>query len=212
MCDKLQQDGSTSKPALTIMSFNVEGFTTNKGDMLGRMCSDNQCDVLCMQETHRDTMDCRPKIPGMKLVLELPDGRYGSAIFIKPELVITSAFSSRMNDTEIITVELGKCTITSIYKPPNKPFDFKSPSNFYNQDIRFVLGDFNSHSSNWGYTLTDENGKKVEEWAESEGLSLIHDPKLPCSFNSGRWKRGYNPHLIFASERISQQCIKYMSQ
>jgi len=48
----------------------------------------------------------------------------------------------------------------------------------------------------------------VQEWAENELLDLIHDPKLHYSFNSGRWKKGYNPDLIFVSSNISQQCLK----
>lgn len=41
-------------------------------------------------------------------------------------------------------------------------------------------------------------------------MILIHNNKLPSSFNSGRWKKGHNPYLIFSSEFISQLCTKKM--
>jgi len=43
----------------------------------------------------------------------------------------------------------------------------------------------------------------MEEWAEVNGLSLIFNAKLPASFNSGRWKQGYNPDNILASKNIA---------
>jgi len=39
-------------------------------------------------------------------------------------------------------------------------------------------------------------------------MTLIHDHKLPPSFNSGRWRRGYNLENIFVNEGIAAQCVK----
>ena len=71
-----------------------------------------------------------------------------------------------------------------------------------------VIGDFNSQSTTWGYNNTDENGDLVEEWSDAHHLSVMHDPRLPCSFNSSRWKRGYNPDLSFVSNNIASLSSK----
>ena len=41
-----------------------------------------------------------------------------------------------------------------------------------------------------GYKDNNKDGIAVEEWIDSNELSLIHDPKLPTSFQSARWKNG----------------------
>ena len=46
----------------------------------------------------------------------------------------------------------------------------------------------------------------MEAWAEASNFSLIHDAKLPKSFDSARWKRGYNPDVAFVSTRIASLC------
>ena len=71
-----------------------------------------------------------------------------------------------------------------------------------------VTGDFNSHNTLWGYTSTDNDGEAVELCPESNNLSLIHNAKLPKSFNSAIWKKEYNPDLIFASSNISNMSEK----
>ena len=48
----------------------------------------------------------------------------------------------------------------------------------------------------------------VEQWADSNRLPLIHNAKLPKSFNSAIWKKGYNPDPIFVSSNISDMCEK----
>ena len=66
-----------------------------------------------------------------------------------------------------------------------------------------IIGDFNSHSINWGYNESILDGDAVEAWAEASQLSLVHNAKLPKSFNSGPWKRGYNPDIAFVSHSIA---------
>jgi len=195
-------------PAINVITQNIEGFFASKGELLASLCKSERCDVLCVQETHRDEVSVRPKMSGMKLVIELPHLQYGSAIYTKPELVVGSTSYSHSSQIEILTIEVRNCTITSVYKPPNIAFAFEKPDNFDKCDTKIVLGDFNSHSVTWGYQETDQNGENVESWAEAEGLSLIHDPKLPSSFNSGWWKKSYNPDLIFVSDKIAPQAIK----
>ena len=52
----------------------------------------------------------------------------------------------------------------------------------------------------------DCNGDLVEAWAEASNFSLIHDAKLPKSFDSARWKRVYNHDVAFVSTRIASMC------
>ena len=96
--------------------------------------------------------------------------------------------------------------IRSVYKPTNDPFEL--PALGHRNLPHIVIGDFNSHSTTWDYARTDNEGEAVERWADSCDFTLIHDAKLPKSFNSARWKKGYNPDLIFASDSIANMCKK----
>ena len=59
-----------------------------------------------------------------------------------------------------------------------------------------------------GYNNTDENGYLVEEWSDAHHFSVMHDPKLPCSFNSSRWKRGFNRGISFLTNNIASLSSK----
>ena len=128
--------------------------------------------------------------------------------FVRLDIQIQSTAITEKNNIEILTVELSNSTFTSVYKPPFIEIRGDEFCSFTTDKIHFLVGDFNSHSGLWGYPDDDKNGETVIQWADANGLTLLHDNKLPASFNSARWRRGYNPDPIFVSGRITQQCVK----
>lgn len=64
----------------------------------------------------------------MRLVLERPHEKYGSAIFVKQSLDVLSAALTCENDVEDLAIELQSCTVSSVYKPPSNPFSFQDPT------------------------------------------------------------------------------------
>lgn len=196
--------GPLSEPCLTIMSLNTEGISAEKQECISSACKTHSCDVLCLQETHRGPSSRRPHVPGMILVKECPHDQYGSALFVRPGIEVTNIQTSTVNNTEIITATIGGITISSIYKPPGESFTFNQPVTH----PHVIIGDFNCRGGTWGYQETNADGELLESWAEGNELILVHDQKQPASFNSGRWRRGYNPDLIFVSTSLAGTCIK----
>lgn len=108
----------------------------------------------------------------MTLFTERPHEQYGSGIFVKPSICVKSTAITCDNDIEILTVELESCTITSVYKPPNNCFKFSEPSNFNNQKFKILIGDFNCHSTTWGYKKSNNDGENLELWTEEKDLKF----------------------------------------
>ena len=73
-------------------------------------------------------------------------------------------------------MELPGVVVHSLYKPPPEPFLLPPLGQRIKPHI--VIGDFNSNSTLWGYTTTDSDGEAVEQWADSNRLSLVHNAKL----------------------------------
>ena len=121
-------------------------------------------------------------------------------MFIRDGLKVNNISVCEVGNVEPITVELSGAIVHSMYKPPPEPF--RLPALRQRNKPHIVIGDFNSHSTHCGYTTTNSGEESVEQLANSNSLSLIHNTKLPKSFNSAIWKKGYNPDLIFVSSNI----------
>ena len=150
----------------------------------------------------------------MNLATERPHAQYGSAIFVTSGTIVNATSLTEVNNIEILRVDLREISVTSVYKPPGERFSFHRPPTAVGDQQQAIIGDFNSHRSTWGYATTNSDGELVEDWADNQILSLIHDHKLPSSFNIGRRRRGYayNPDIIFATNRIAGRCNKIVME
>ena len=164
---------------------NIEGLIASKASIQSDMCKIERCHCLCLQETHRPTNLSRPKIAGMSLVDERPH-KYGSAILVRDNLKVDNVYERVQGTVELITIVMSGVVVHSVYKPSNDQFALPALSH---RDLpHIVIGYLYSHSTTWGYDTTDNNGEVVEQWTDSCDLTLIHNAKLPKSFNSARWK------------------------
>ena len=120
----------------------------------------------------------------MSLVVERPHNKYGSTILMRNDLKVKKIYERAQGTVEIITIVMPGVVVHSVYKSPNEPFEL--PALGHKNLPHIVIGDFNSHSTIWGYTSTDNEGEAVEQWADSCDFTLIHNAKLPKSFNSAR--------------------------
>ena len=88
-------------------------------------------------------------------------------------------------------------TIVNVYHPPPATLDINSlpiPT-----DNFIAAGDLNCTHENWVYSDSSLN-KNLANWATTNNLLTLYDPKQPASFISGRWQQGTNPDLTFSTQ------------
>ena len=132
-----------------VMSVNIEGLSSAKQQILAELCANHKCDVLCMKETDRGPGAVRPRVSGMNLVAEIAHEQHGSVLFIRDSCTCESTSTSITDNIEIIQAILNGVSVNSYYKPPNQVFDFRS--NTTDTPLQMIIGDFNSHITEWGY-------------------------------------------------------------
>lgn len=80
-----------------------------------------------------------------------------------------------------------------------------------NQVYKYI-GDFNSHHSPWKYKNDDDNGFAIVNWLQHQNLNQLFNAKDIGTFQSGRWRRDYNPNLCFISSNTNGQPIHVTRQ
>ncbi|GFS02884.1 hypothetical protein ElyMa_004618900 [Elysia marginata] len=76
--------------------------------------------------------------------------------------------------------------VQNIYKPPTLNWG-SSPVEVVNHSA-VVMGDFNSHQTEWGYQDDNKTGNYVIQWAEKSNATVLYNPKGKGTFESARWR------------------------
>ena len=141
----------------------------------------------------------------------------GVLILIKNSLAATAIEEQLDTNQEAeihrvkFTVDNSVITIYNLYCPSDKRLSLQ------HMDIPsencLVVGDFNSHSTSWGYDVTDPRGDEVEDWQIESNMILLNDPEDPPTFFSRRWLTTTTPDLAFATDDLSHKTSrKVLSQ
>ena len=199
----------TPRP-LNILQWNAEGVYNKKIPLTERLHAED-IDVACIQETHLNT-NRRFTVRGYQTFRMDREGRHkgGVLILVRNSIAAKDITVDTNQQAEIhgvsITVDNSVITIFNLYCPPDKDLSLQMmdtpPENC------LVIGDFNSHSTCWGYDETDRRGDEVEDWQIESNMLLLNDPEDPPTFFSRRWITTSTPDLAFATEDLSRKTIR----
>lgn len=106
-----------------------------------------------------------------------------------------------------ITLDSSVLTIYNLYCPPDRELSLQYLENLPIENC-LVVGDFNSHSTCWGYEETDRRGEEVEDWQIDAQMILLNDPEDPPTFFSRRWLTTSTPDLAFATDDLSKKTTR----
>ena len=109
------------------------------------------------------------------------EGRHNGGVLILVKNDITS------KDFKINTgqrSEIHGTHITMGHRPSDKDLALHTMN--LPRENCLTVGDFNSHSTSWGYEERHRRGDEVEDWQIKNNLLLLHDPEDPPTFLSRR--------------------------
>ncbi|KAL4153412.1 hypothetical protein QTP88_001245 [Uroleucon formosanum] len=174
------------------------GLTRAKAEIISKTFS--EIDVLTLQETRvPEEETSRLKIPGFELVSCIGHNKHGLATYINQNKSFGNIERVAGNDNAT-GVRIDNLTIFNVYKPPSRNWSTMVLPTCQHPVI--YIGDFNSHSTDWGYSTENEDGEALSNWAALNHLKLIYGAKQGGTFISGRWGIKSSPDLCFVSEDI----------
>ena len=146
---------------LNILQWNAAGIYSKKLPLTERLRADN-VDVACIQETHLNPKH-RFTIRGYQTFRMDREGRHeGGVLTLVNNSIPSRDFKVDTNQqAEIhgvnVTVENTVITVFNVYSPVDKELSLQllhTPAEKF-----MAVGDFNSHSTCWGYEETDRRGE-----------------------------------------------------
>ena len=80
--------------------------------------------------------------------------KYGTATYVREDLNASSVvIDSHQSNSYVTAIEVSGITVVNIYKPPG--VGWPTPALPILPNPKVYTGDFNSHSTEWGYRVSD---------------------------------------------------------
>ena len=188
---------------VTTLQLNVEGLTSAKMNIIEQLAVTNKAIVILLQETHQKC-DEKLVLPNYLLAGYIRSQQHGLATFIRQDIDWSlEAQSPPDSPTEWLAVKVLGVNIINVYKPPPVRLTNSSLPSYAAPCL--YAGDFNCQHTDWGYSRCSNDGNCLAEWASTNNLTLLFNPKEPDSFSSARWNTGTNPDLAFAEPQQGHQ-------
>jgi len=161
------------RDGVALLQLNVEGLTKAKINVLTHLAQAHAVTAILLQETHYKDRS-HLKILGYTLTACTEIEVYGTATFVKHHARWSAIAVCPENSLlEWTSTEVEGVTIINVHKPPSVKMDTTGLP-YFSRPCMYV-GDFNCHSTTWGYRSTNASGKALEDWASASGLNLLHD-------------------------------------
>ncbi|KAI5754580.1 hypothetical protein M8J77_009716 [Diaphorina citri] len=204
--DKTSSSNTTS--SLNVLQWNAGGLTASKRTELEQIININNIDVFCIMEANLTEELLTFSFKGYYFFLHPKARQIASGILIGVKEELTSNFKivNEMNTTdkiEISQVDIWKnkehYKLFCCYNPPNNSPNL---STIQIQPKTVIIGDFNAHSTTWGYRDQNEPGKVMEDFINTNTVELIFNKTDPPTFlyHSGSCT---NPDLLIVSSDIA---------
>ena len=113
--------------------------------------------------------------PGYSLAAHTSSRIHGVATFVQCSTKWRDiASSTPEEEVEWVTTEVEGVNITNVYKPPGTRLCLDSIPR-YQQPCTYA-GDFNCHSTTWGYSSNNTDSTTLEHLASNAEVTLLYDP------------------------------------
>ena len=172
-------------------------------------------DVCCIQET--------PLSPNQRFSVRGFDTfrrdrehglKRGLLILVKNIYPAAEIHRSGDEDTEILGIKVmfegNTLSIYNLYSPPPKALHLHAIQ--LEEEIWIIMGDFNSHSSSWGYPDLDPKGDEVEDWIITSQMVLINRPGEPHTYYPRAWRKTRCPDLAIPTDDVAKITERHVEQ
>ena len=218
---------------LKILRWNAGGLSPSHRAKLIAFLSNNQYDLILLQETHLSATK-KFQIPGYSTLRTdrtfgregpVSSGAHNTSGGVLTLIHSDQAFSrvsvsslssqdpySDYNCVKVLFSNHPPLQFLNLYSPPirSNPSDSRtrtfSPDNLPNSPDTFILGDFNAHQPTWNRLIpSNPPGNDLFRWITFSGLEILNDPASPTLLNHSTGSRS-SPDILLAPASLATHC------